>query len=203
MLLLAFRATHGEWVIVPNRIDAYWARRLTPGESVVAGTEARERGTGTGLRVEPLVLGTAVATAAVILLPLGEEEVPIQRRIASAVIVIAIAAIGLLLRRVLVRLKHADAPSREGGGGSLADSFPRFDSGDGSLILSNRRIMLWRDDQLVWELALDALAGVTKDKRYNLFEAGIRLHFADGSAIRLVVNDSPQLRRAAGAPCGD
>lgn len=178
-----------------DRLEAQWAKVLPPGEVLVAGAVVHERGTRPTESPTTAVAGILLSALAIPLLLATDKSV--QSRLGFAAFIIVSAAVGLGIGNLLYRRIRARARSREGGEGSLAQRFPRSSAGTGWLLLTDRRITLWWDVRLVWELPLSHFAGVSKDSRYWLVEAGLRLHFVDGSSIRLVAKNSNRLRRMA------
>lgn len=178
-----------------QRGETRWARALAPDERLITAAEVWERGTGTGGRVDPSVLLVAVA-------PLGipvlfAKGMSATEKIGFLVIVAALVVVGLLLGRLLFRPNYARARSREGRPGSLATTFPMTAGGAmRSLVLTDQRLTLWLQGHVSWELPLSYVGGFSKDRRYKVLEAGVRLHFADGSFIRLVARKAGGLLRS-------
>lgn len=176
-----------------------WSTRriLLPQERLIAAAKVRERGTGPAR--PPLASVAATVGLTTVVTVLSEMSgTALGGQIKLLAFLLSCVALGLLLGWFLFLPRRDVAPSRDGGEGSLAYAYPDTlgPGREGWLVLTDQRLMLGYDAAPVWEIALADFAGVSRDARYTRVTPGLRLHFADGSSIRLTGRASSLLLAA-------
>lgn len=187
---LAFWVTYRLWPGAPPA--ASWASLdadrfsalLEVGERPVAAIRVRVAGT------RPLLLHLGVTTVAILWL-LAVAAV----QFGPGALVFGLGLVGLPLLGLLIAISNdiGERTARRGRRRSIARTYPRSDGGRGMwiLVLTDRRLVLLHPvrrgrTHLVWHVARSEITSASAAGRsLRTLDPTIRLHFADGSSVRL------------------